>query len=138
MSTGQTFLTLGAIILLSYTSLNINRMYVSSVEDRLDIQKDIEVISYGQSLSELLYSYSPEAIYPTLDDFYGDCESVNNDCIDLIRETELGFTLYATVTLEDSPLADTLATISIFEDPDADQDEYVAKFNAAITRIPTN
>ncbi|MAO63469.1 MAG: hypothetical protein CL666_00565 [Balneola sp.] len=138
MSTGQTFLTLGAIVLLSYTSLNVNRMYVSSVKDRVDIQRDIEVISYGQSLSELLYSYSPEAVYPTLDNFYGDCEAVNNSCVDLVHETELGFTLYAIVTLQDSPIADTLATISIFDDPDADQDEFVAQFNAAITRIPTN
>ncbi|HBQ60200.1 MAG TPA: hypothetical protein DD671_11420, partial [Balneolaceae bacterium] len=59
-------------------------------------------------------------------------------CVDLVHETELGFTLYATVTLQDSPIADTLATISIFDDPDADQDEFVAQFNAAITRIPTN
>lgn len=139
MSTGQTLLTMGAIVLFSYTAININRTYISSVKDQVQVQSENEIINYGQSLAELMYSYSTATSFPALKTVYGNCEEIENTCPVLKRETKLGFSLYATISLEESAIADTLAVITIYERPDTDEDfEQSARFQAAITRIPTN
>lgn len=58
MSTGQVFLTLASLVLLGYISLNIQRMYVSSVETTVDMQMTNDAVNFGRSLSEEVQSYS--------------------------------------------------------------------------------
>ncbi len=52
MSTGQVFLTLGAITLLSLTALNVNRTYVATLEAAVGIQAEQDAIHFAQTLAD--------------------------------------------------------------------------------------
>lgn len=140
MSTGQTFLTLGAVSLLLYMSVNINRIYLSSVEQSLQIQRETEIISYGQSLSERMYAQSTN--YEHLQSGYGHFNDVTSEEHRLQKITETGDTLFATIGLSKEKVLmlnekGRIATITIF---DKSEGKYVQKgqFSAAITPIQTN
>lgn len=135
MSTGQILLTLGAVSLLLYTAVNINRTYLTSVRETVQVQRDIEVINYGQSLSELMYSQSTN--YDTFPAQYGNLTDVSDPATRLEYVTETDDTLYATIEISsEQPLMldenGRIATITIYDETDG---EYIQKgqFFAAIT-----
>lgn len=139
MSSGQIFLTLGAISLLMYMSVNINRMYVSSVEKSVQIQQEMEVIDYGQSLSELMYSQSDSANYSDVHIDYGNLDDVTDPNTRLSYKTQTDNILYATIDISDERTLmldekGRIATIKVYDEKDGD---YIQKgqFSAAITPI---
>lgn len=75
MSTGQVFLALGAIILFSFTALNVNRTYISALEEAILIQSDMDAVQYGQSLADEVASNRPN--YDILSNVYAGLNNVN-------------------------------------------------------------
>ncbi|MEX0648814.1 MAG: hypothetical protein WEA56_12470 [Balneolaceae bacterium] len=135
MSTGQVFLTLGAIALLSYITLNISRTYITSVKEAVQIQREIEIINYGQSLSELMYSQSTN--YDNFHVQYGNLSDINSPGSRLSYGTQSGDSLYATIDIspEEVILLDEMgriATVTIFEQEESNFIQK-ARFFTAIT-----
>lgn len=58
MSTGQVFLTLGALVLLAIVSIGIQQLFVQSVQETVGSQKSADAVNYGRDLSEEVYSYA--------------------------------------------------------------------------------
>lgn len=75
MSTGQIFLALGAILLFSITALNVNRTYLSALEEAILIQSDMDAVQYGQSLADEVSSNRPN--YDILSNVYAGLDNVN-------------------------------------------------------------
>lgn len=138
MSSGQIFLVLGALILLSFNSINMNRAYVVSVKDSVEIQRELEAVQFGQYVAELMYSYSTTIYDPTITDIeqsfmerYGNCTDKTDPCINLEEFIDAEFSLVtnmnlvATVDLESDSDADLMAIITIHEK--LDDDEYIQR-----------
>src|SRR5690554_3821649 len=115
MSTGEILLALGALILLSINSLNVNRTYVASVKDSVEIQYETEAIQFGHYIVELMYNYSTTEHKSAFLNRYGDCEELDNTCVLLEKTTFIGNTLKATIEIEPSALAENLAVITVYE-----------------------
>ena len=58
MSTGQVFLSLGALILLAIVSIGIQQLFVQSVQETVGSQKTADAVNYGRDLSEEVYSFA--------------------------------------------------------------------------------
>lgn len=97
MSTGQTLLAIGALVLLMNISMAIHRSQIHSISDSLDHQLDIEAINYGQSLMEAVF-YSVNE-YSELDALYENLSDVTDPSSRLEYETIFGDSLYATIDL---------------------------------------
>lgn len=137
MASGQTLLTLAAIVLFMYTALNVNRNYVNGIEQNLSQQKYISAINYGQSIAEQFYAQSTN--YGELDDAYGDLDDVTDQDHRLQTVTAFEDTLYATVNLsgehelQHSVMGRT-ATITVYEHVGSDYRQR-AQYVAAITNM---
>ena len=58
MSTGQVFLSLGALILLAIVSIGIQQLFVQSVQETVGSQKTADAVNYGRDISEEVYSFA--------------------------------------------------------------------------------
>ena len=97
MSTGQVFLALGAILLFSITALNVNRTYLSALEEAILIQSDMDAVQYGQSLADEVASNRPN--YDILSNVYA---GLNNVTVATSRRqfvTPSLDTLFSTITV---------------------------------------
>ncbi|HET6528453.1 MAG TPA: hypothetical protein VFG39_06850 [Balneolaceae bacterium] len=110
-------------------------MYITSVKESVQVQREMEIIDYGQSLSELMYSQATN--YNDFPTEYGNLNDVTNPATRLNYETKTGGMLYATIQISpEKPLIlgekGRVATITIFE---KNNGEYIQKgrFFAAIT-----
>lgn len=97
MGTGQTFLTMGAIAIFMYMSMNINRSYIIARAQNVDHQIELDAVNYGLSVCEVMYSQAFN--YSQLDTFYGNFNDVNNPSKRLDYVTVLGDSLSATISL---------------------------------------
>lgn len=104
MSTGQVFLALGAIILFSFTALNVNRTYISALEEALLIQSEMDAVQYGQSLTDEVASNRPN--YEDLEDVYDGLDDVTQSGSRREFVTPSLDTLYSTIVVQ--PEAETL------------------------------
>ncbi len=117
MSSGQVFLALGAIILFSFTALNVNRTYISALEEAILIQSELDAVQYGQTLSEEVSSN--RANYATLETIYANLGDVSNSATRRVFVTPALDTLYATIQVaaEAETLYDVMGkivTVTVF------------------------
>ncbi len=99
MSTGQVLLTLAAIVLLAYISLNIQQMYVQSVHNTVDSQYTSDALNFGRDLSERLQSYACN--YDRLMNDFGGLEDVTDPASRPEHTTQAGEVFFATIHLSD-------------------------------------
>lgn len=95
MSTGQIFLAMGAIILFGMTAMNVNRTYVSAIEEAILIQAEMDAIQYGQTLADEVVSNRVD--YDDLATLYANLNNVNNAATRRTFVTPSLDTLYATI-----------------------------------------
>ncbi len=95
MSTGQSLLALGAVVLLSFMALNVNRIYVASVSETLRYQQNLDAINYAQSLSDVVYAQSMN--YAGIDSIFGALNNVNSPSSRVSMQTSMGDSLFATI-----------------------------------------
>ncbi|GAB5409991.1 MAG: hypothetical protein BalsKO_23560 [Balneolaceae bacterium] len=93
----QTFLSLGAIAVFMFLSMNIHRGYLNATQQTLNSQQEVDAINFGISVTDELYSQSFN--YDSLVANYG---SLNNVSLESTRKnyvTLSGDTLVATIEL---------------------------------------
>ncbi|MDR8392598.1 hypothetical protein NC796_15690 [Aliifodinibius sp. S!AR15-10] len=136
MASGQTLLTLAAIVLFMITALNVNRNYVQAVEQNLDQQKYINAINYGESLADEFYSQASN--YENAEDVYGDYDDVTDPNRRLEKVTTMGDTLYATIHITEQELKHNVVgkkgTITVYGRNGSEYRQR-AQYEAAISNI---
>jgi len=95
MSSGQTLLALGAVALLMYIVLNVNRVYVSAATENINNQRNFDAINYSQTLNDLIYAHTGD--YAAIDSLFGNLNNVNSAATRLQYVSSIGDTLYATI-----------------------------------------
>lgn len=118
MSTGQSLLALGAVVILSFLALNVNRVYVASVTETTRFQHHLDAINYAQSLSDAVYAQSMN--YAGIDSIFGAFNNVNSSSGRFAMRTAMGDSLYATIVFaSQTAVAEgvngRMATIRVFE-----------------------
>lgn len=142
MSTGQTLLTLLAIVLLAVISLNIRQMYLQSVETTVETQEDSDAINYGRDIVEDLQSYAYN--YWRLVPDYGSLDDVNDKNRRLKRISQVGKTYYSTVELSDEKSilhgqAGRTASVKVYERTEAgDGFRMIVEYKTAILPISSS
>lgn len=137
MSTGQVLLTLGSLVLLGYISFNIQRMYVSSVENTVDNQMTNDAINLGRDLSEELQSYVYK--YSKLTTDFGDMDDPYNPNKRRTDTSQVGEVFHATVELSNEVVLEhgktgRLATISVYQEFE-DSLQRKLQFVTAVTNL---
>lgn len=137
MSTGQVFLTLASLVLLGYISLNIQRMYVSSVETTVDMQMTNDAVNFGRDLSEEVQSYAYK--YGQLDAQLGGLDDVTNSSSRRSDTSQVGEVFHATIELSSETSLDhgqtgRWATIKVYEELE-DSLEFKAEFVTAVANL---
>lgn len=118
MSTGQVFLTLGAVILFMITSLNVNRSYVNAVKVTTGQQVTVNAMHFGQSVVESVYSQSQN--YSDLLNYYSQFDDITNPNRRLHSTTETGDSLAAQIEISPEKVLmhgveGRIFTISVYE-----------------------
>lgn len=113
----QTFLSLGAVAIFMYLSVNIHKSYVQAARQTVGHQEEMDAINYGLTLSDELYSQSFN--YDSLDTYYGNLDNLSNSSERKNFITPSNDTLAATIELseeEEIILGATgrLATINVY------------------------
>ena len=94
MTTGQTLLTLAAIVLLAIITMGIRSMYLQSVNTSVDAQYTSDALNFGRDLSERVHRHSGTTenynnfintyidgnCLENFDEDEIDLDSFNNDC----------------------------------------------------------
>lgn len=137
MSTGQVFLTLASLILLGYIALNIQRMYVSSVETTVEMQMSSDAINFGRDLSEEVQSYMYK--YSQLDTQFGNLDDVTDPSKRRSDTSQVGEIFHATVELSGEEVLEhghsgRLATIRVFEEID-DTLQFKVEFVTSVVNL---
>lgn len=79
MATGQTLLSLAAIVLLSIITMSIRQMYVQSVNNTVDAQYTSDALNFGRDLSERVHRRSGSTLsYNAFNQEYSNCVEPNN------------------------------------------------------------
>lgn len=119
MSTGQVFLTLASLVLLGYITLNIQQMYVSSVDTTVETQMTQDAINFARDLSEEVQSYSYK--YGQLVSTFGDLDDPTNPNKRRSDTSQVGQIFHATVELSNEQVlahgqSGRMATITVYEE----------------------
>lgn len=139
MSTGQTLLTLLAIVLLGIISLSIMQMHHRAVKTTVGTQEDSDAINYGRDIVEDLQSYAYK--YSQLVTDYGDLDDVNDSNKRLSRISQVGIVYYSTVELSEEKSilhgqVGRTASVKVYENAEAGNGyEMIAEFKTAILPI---
>jgi hypothetical protein len=117
MSSGQSLLSLGAVAILSYLALNVNRVYVASVSETGRQQTQFDAINYAQSISDGIYAQSDN--YAQINNLFGTFDDASRSSRRLETRTALGDSLFATVTFASEEqvsegIIGRVATIRVF------------------------
>lgn len=85
MATGQTLLSLAAIVLLSIITMSIRQMYVQSVNNTVDAQYTSDALNFGRDLTERVHRRSGSTLnYNSFIQEYNNCiEPENPEEIDI-------------------------------------------------------
>lgn len=137
MSTGQVFLTLASLVLLGYISLNIQRMYVSSVETTVDMQMTNDAVNFGRDLSEEVQSYAFK--YAQLDAQLGGLDDETDPSSRRSDTSQVGEIFHATIELSSEQVLDhgqtgRWATIRVYEEFE-DSLEFKAELVTAVANL---
>lgn len=93
----QTFLSLGAIAIFMFLSMNIHRGYTHATQQTVDSQQEVDAVNFGVSITDELYSQSFN--YDSLETNYGHLDNVNDVSTRKNLVTASGDTLAATIEL---------------------------------------
>ncbi len=96
MSSGQSLLSLGAVAILSYLALNVNRVYVTSVGETGRQQMQFDAINFAQSVSDGIYAHSEN--YAQINSLFGTYDDASRTSRRMETKTAKGDSLFATVT----------------------------------------
>lgn len=137
MSTGQVFLTLASLVLLGLISLNIQRMYVSSVETTVEMQMANDALNFGRSLSEEVQSYAYK--YGQLDSQLGGLDDETDPSSRRSDTSQVGRVFHATIELSNEIELDhgqngRWATIKVYEELD-DSLQFQAELVTAVANL---
>ncbi len=138
MSSGEILLALAALVLLSINSINVNRSYVVSVKDAVEIQSETEAIQFGHYVAELMFNYSTTEHKSVFEGRYGNgkCEELDHSCPQLELISTMGNTFKATILIDASDLAENLAVITVYEKKhNSDEFKQRLQFKTALTFI---
>lgn len=97
MATGQTIITIGAIILFAIMSMNVQQIYVESVRSRVEYQSTSDAISIGRNIAEEIQSYVFR--YGDLDQDFGGLNDLNSPLGRLERRSQMDELFYVTIEL---------------------------------------
>ena len=129
MATGQTIITIGAIILFAIMAMNVQQIYVESVGNRVEYQSTSDALSIGWDLAEELQSYAFQ--YNNLDQEYGGLNDLNDPLSRLEVRSQIDELYYVTIELSMEKLMihnqmGRTATIRVHRSSDLSlQSEYV-------------
>ena len=129
MATGQTIITIGAIILFAIMAMNVQQIYVESVGNRVEYQSTSDALSIGWDLAEELQSYAFQ--YDNLDQEYGGLNDLNDPLSRLEVHSQIDELFYVTIELSMEKLMihnqmGRTATIRVHRSSDLSlQSEYV-------------
>ena len=129
MATGQTIITIGAIILFAIMAMNVQQIYVESVGNRVEYQSTNDALSIGWDLAEELQSYAFQ--YDNLDQEYGGLNDLNDPLSRLEVHSQIDELFYVTIELSMEKLMihnqmGRTATIRVHRSSDLSlQSEYV-------------
>lgn len=137
MSTGQVLLTLASLILLGLITLNIHRMYVSSVETTVDMQMTSDAVNFGRDLSEEVQSYAHK--YSQLNAQFGNYDDVNDPNKRRSDTSQVGEIFHATIELSSETVLEhgqigRMATITVYEELN-DSLQLKSKYVTAVTNL---
>ncbi len=138
MSTGQTLLAIGALILLMNVSLSIHRSQINSLSGTLDHQIDMEAVNFGQSLMETVFYYVNE--YGELDAVFDNLYDVTDPNYRLEYPTVFEDTLYATIGLSGEKqlvhnVTGRQVTIRVYKKSDNDEYNLKVEYRGAVNPI---
>jgi len=137
MSTGQVFVTFASLVLVGYIALNIQRMYVSSVEETVDTQMTHDAVNFGRDLSEEVQSYAYK--YGQIVDAFGDMDDITDPNERISDTSQVGRIFHATVELSNEQVLEhgqsgRTATIRVYEEVDNSLN-FKAELVTAVTNL---
>ncbi len=135
MSTGQAILALGALSILMYISTGITRSYLQSATETVRIQKELDAITFGRTLSETMFSQRGN--YTSFDQLFGAYDDVTNPNTRFAYGTPSGDSLFAIIQLSSESVLmhgvnGRIATIRVFDENDGNFNQ-IAEFLTPVT-----
>ncbi len=97
MATGQTVLTIGALIIFGIIAMNVRSLYVQSIVHRVDDQTTSSAMSIGWTIAEEIQSYAFN--YDSLDAAFGGLDNLNDSLSRLEIRSQINELFYVTVDL---------------------------------------
>lgn len=97
MATGQTILTVGALIIFGIIAMNVRSLYVQSIVNRVDDQTTSSAMSIGWTIAEEIQSYAFQ--YENLDLAYGGLNNLNDELSRLEIRSQINELFYVTIDL---------------------------------------
>lgn len=97
MATGQTIITIGAVILFGIIAVNVQQIYVQAVMSRVEYQSTSSALSIGSNLAEEIQSYAFD--YNELDNTYGGLNNLNDPLARLEIRSQIDELFYVTIEL---------------------------------------
>lgn len=97
MATGQTILTIGALVIFGIIAMNVRSLYVQSIANRVDDQTTSSAMSIGWNIAEEIQSYAFK--YDSLDSAFGGLNNVNSSLSRLEIQSQINELFYVTVNL---------------------------------------
>ena len=97
MATGQTILTVGALIIFGIIAMNVRSLYVQSIVNRVDDQTTSSAMSIGWTIAEKIQSYAFQ--YDNLDAEFGGLDDINDPLSRLEIQSQINELFYVTVDL---------------------------------------
>ncbi len=134
----QTFLSLGAIAIFMFLSMNIHRGYLNATKQTVDSQQEVDAVNFGVSITDELYSQSFN--YDSLETNYGHLDNINDVSTRKNLVTASGDTLAATIELSTEQeivvgATGRVATVTIYR-IEKGEPKQLAQQNASI--VPYN
>lgn len=97
MASGQTILTIGALIIFGIIAMNVRSLYVQSIVNRVDDQSTSSAMSIGWTIAEEIQSYAFQ--YDNLDSAFGGLNNVNDPTSRIEIQSQINELFYVTVDL---------------------------------------
>lgn len=137
MNLGQTLLTILALVLFATVTATINRARIHATEQTIDHQRELETISYGQSLIEILSNIAnTESGFDNMATIVNDTNAIWNQPF----TTDSGHILYPEVEINTSSSLVTQnvnykkVTVSVYSDPSKDAEFLKARYATAFSK----
>lgn len=134
----QTFLSLGAIAIFMFLSMNIHKGYLIATQQTVDSQQEVDAVNFGVSITDELYSQSFN--YDSLQANYGHLNNINSASTRKNLITASDDTLAATIELSSEQeivagASGRVATVTIYRIENGNPKQ-LAQQNASI--VPYN